>query len=54
MTTYELKLAGGAVVRWPGISGESAAERYADAHPSATILAWREPRVQLLVGGPAS
>jgi hypothetical protein len=52
--TYELKLGSGAVVRWPGTSGENAAERYADAHRDATVIAWRTPRVQLLVGGPKS
>jgi hypothetical protein len=52
--TYELKLGNGDVARWEGASGENAAERYADAHPGATVSAWREPRVQLLVGIPAS
>jgi hypothetical protein len=50
---YELKLAGGKVARWEGTSGENAALRYADAH-GATVIAWREPRAQLLVGGPQS
>jgi hypothetical protein len=50
---YELKLATGQTARWEGASGEDAARRYADAH-QATVVAWREPRAQLLVGGPQS
>jgi len=50
--TYELKLEGGTVARWEGTSGEDAAERYADAH-RVTVIAWREPRVQLNVGCPS-
>jgi hypothetical protein len=51
---YELKLASGAVARWEGTGGENAAERYADVHRGATVIAWREPRVQLSVGCPES
>jgi hypothetical protein len=54
MRTYELKLASGTVVRWQGSSGVSAAERYVDCHRDAVVVAWREPRVQLLTGGPVS
>lgn len=52
--TYELKLASGEVARWEGTSGVNAAERYADAHRDAVVIAWREPRVQLNVGAPES
>lgn len=52
--TYELKLGDGRTARWEGASGENAAIRYADAHPGAVVVAWREPRAQLLVGGPQS
>ncbi len=49
MRKYELKLADGSVVTWQGKDGVDAAVRYADAK-QATVLAWREPRVQLNVG----
>jgi hypothetical protein len=51
MTTYELKLATGKVVRWSGQSGEDAATRYVDAHREAKVIAWREDRSpQIRVG----
>ena len=50
MTRYELKLADGSVVTWAGKDGVDAAVRYVDAHLEATVMAWREPRVQLRVG----
>ena len=53
MKTYELKLASGDVARWQGTTGVNAAERYVDMHRDAVVVAWREPRVQLLVGVPS-
>lgn len=50
MTKYELLLADNSVVTWTGSDGVNAAERYVDAHREATVVAWREPRVQLLIG----
>lgn len=50
MTVYELKLADGRVVTWQGKDGVNAAVRYVDAHWDAVVVAWREPRVKLLVG----
>jgi hypothetical protein len=50
MTAYELKLADGSVVTWTGRDGTDAAVRYVDAHREASVIAWREPRVQLRVG----
>ncbi len=49
---YELKLGDGRVVSWEGATGEAAAVRYADAHRDVTVVAWRAPRVQIVVGGP--
>jgi hypothetical protein len=48
--TYELLLGDRTVVSWQGRDGVDAAVRYADAHPGVTVLAWREPRVQLRAG----
>ena len=50
MTAYELKLADGSVVTWNGSDGIDAATRYVDVHREATVIAWREPRVQLRIG----
>ncbi len=47
---YELLLADNRVVTWQGSDGVDAAVRYVDAHQDATVVAWREPRVQLRVG----
>ena len=41
---YELLLADNSVVTWQGSAGENAAERYADAHRDATVIAWRHAR----------
>jgi hypothetical protein len=49
---YELKLSDGKTARWEGTSGENAAQRCADAL-RVSVVAWREPRAQLLVGPPA-
>lgn len=46
--TYEL--ADNTVVTWNGRDGIDAATRYVDVHREATVIAWREPRVQLRVG----
>lgn len=51
MDSYELKLADGTVETWQGSSGEDAARRCADAL-GVTVIAWREPRVQIRVGIP--
>jgi len=47
---FELKLADGSIVTWTGSDGANAATRYVDCHRDATVVAWREPRVQLRVG----
>lgn len=39
---YELKLADGRVVTWEGRDGIDACHRYADSHPGAIVIAWRE------------
>jgi hypothetical protein len=41
---YDLKLAGGGQVTWPGQDGRDAATRYVDCHRDAKIVAWREAR----------
>jgi hypothetical protein len=41
---YELKLSTGEVVAWDGKDGVQAAQSYADSHPGATVVMWREPR----------
>lgn len=38
---WELRLATGKRVTWAGESGIEAARRYVDAHPGATIVAFR-------------
>jgi hypothetical protein len=48
--TYELKLADGTLVCWDGTSGEDASRRYADCHPSASVVAWRYPTPELFIG----
>jgi hypothetical protein len=47
--TFELKTSSGVVI-WEGISGENAAQRYADSHPGVTVYAWRYPKVELKIG----
>ena len=47
---FDLKLSTGAWVRWTGASGPDAAQRYADAHPGAVVVAWRWPRYEIKVG----
>ena len=39
---YELKLAGGERVIWPGSTPQDAARRYLDTHRGETVIAWRE------------
>jgi len=41
LTMYELKLATGKVVRWPGADETDAAVRYVDAHRDAVVVATR-------------
>lgn len=48
MTKYELLTADNRVIEWPGENGEDAARRCADCK-RVTIVAWREPRVQLRI-----
>ena len=44
--SFELKVKGGQNVVWDGLDGPDAAQRYAQSHPGATVLAWRDwPRV---------
>ncbi len=50
---YELKLASGKVVTWEGKNGLNACERYADAHPGETVIAWRDIPVGLFIMGDA-
>lgn len=50
---FELKLSTGEVVTWDGRDGVDASERYVDVHRDAAVLAWREPRHGLFIGGPA-
>jgi hypothetical protein len=47
--TYDLKLADGRVVQWAGADGVDAARRYVDCC-GGTVVAFREPRVELVVG----
>lgn len=47
---YELLLAGGGRVRWPGSSPEDAARRYVDCNREATVIATRQVRHGLYVG----
>jgi len=47
---FDLKLASSAWVRWTGTSGPDAAQRYADAHPGAVVVAWRWPVTEMRIG----
>lgn len=38
------------VVRWVGRGGEDACHRYANAHLGVTVVAWRYPKTQLVIG----
>jgi hypothetical protein len=49
---YELRLATGMVVRWQGHDERDAAERYADSHRDAVVVATRPIRHGLFVGAP--
>ncbi len=46
---YEIKLADGRIVEWPGVDGETAAARAADCLGVAAV-AWRHPRYELVIG----
>jgi len=48
--TFELLLSDGKTVTWDGHDGENTARRYANAHPEATVIAWREVRHGVSVG----
>lgn len=49
---YELLLAGGKKVIWPGTDGVDAARRYVDCQREATVIAWREAnRTNFVVAG---
>ena len=47
---FELKLATNQRVTWTGKDGKDAAQRYADAHPGAVVVAWRYPKCELKIG----
>ena len=47
--TFEVKLADGKVVEWPGADGPTACERAADCLGVAAV-AWRYPRVEFVAG----
>jgi hypothetical protein len=50
---WELKLADGRVVEWPGEDGEDAARRYVDGHRDAVVVAVRpsrRPRIRVGCG----
>ena len=46
---WELRVDGGKVVQ-EGADGVDAARRYAGAHPSVTVYAWRAIRYGLFIG----
>ncbi len=46
---FEIKLANGKIVEWPGVNGETACARAADCLGVAAI-AWRYPRFEFLAG----
>ena len=48
--TLELKLANGKRVKWDGETGLDAANRYVDAHPEATVIAWRHYTPPIAIG----
>ncbi len=52
MQHFELKLSDGRTVSWTGTDGVDAATRYVDAHRDAVVVAWRHPRVELVIGTP--
>ena len=52
MTTYEIQLTGGKIVRMSGRTPEHACERAADAHQRA-VIAWRTPPVSVTILGDA-
>lgn len=47
---FELQLSDVTVVEWNGRNGVDAAKRYVDAHPDATVVAWRAVRFGVFVG----
>lgn len=50
---FELKLSdGGKIVSWLGKDGVDAATRYAAEHAGAVVIAWRYPKVAVVVGIP--
>ncbi len=46
---FELKLATGKVVVWPGKGAVNAAHRYVDCHTDAEVVAWRARTTNILV-----
>lgn len=46
---YELLLGNGKVAEWRGTDGVDAARRYVDCM-GGSVQAWREPRVELVIG----
>lgn len=47
---FELLLTPRKIVKWRGKDGKDAAERYADCHPDVTVLAWRHPKTEIVIG----
>lgn len=47
---FELKLGTGKFVTWNGKDGEDAARRYVDCHEDSSVVAWRYPKVELVIG----
>lgn len=47
---FELLVNGGKIVKWDGNTGQDAARRYADSHPSVTVYATRPPPVMIVIG----
>ncbi len=46
---FEIKMADGRIVEWPGTDGETAAARAADCL-SVAAVAWRHPRYEFVAG----
>ncbi len=46
---FEVKLADGRIVEWPGVDGPTAAARAADCLQSSAV-AWRTPRFEFVPG----
>jgi hypothetical protein len=51
MQTFDVLTADNKVIRWTGEDGEDACRRVADAK-RVTVVAWRHPKVELVIGTP--